>query len=80
VLARIVRGHAPGRGDLPRALQPLPRDGERSRPGAGARRHRLTGFVVDDAHVWARPVGVTIARDGALLVTEDGNGTIWRVS
>ncbi len=40
----------------------------------------LTGFVVDDDHVWARPVGVAVAHDGALLVSEDGNGTIWRVS
>jgi len=40
----------------------------------------LTGFVVDNTSVWGRPVGVTVARDGALLVTEDGNSTIWRVS
>ncbi|HTJ94884.1 MAG TPA: PQQ-dependent sugar dehydrogenase [Pararobbsia sp.] len=40
----------------------------------------LTGFVVDDRSVWGRPVGVAIAHDGALLVSEDGNGTIWRVA
>lgn len=40
----------------------------------------LTGFVVDDRSVWGRPVGVTVAHDGALLVTEDGNGTVWRVA
>ncbi len=40
----------------------------------------LTGFVVDDRSVWGRPVGVAVAHDGALLVTEDGNGTIWRIS
>ena len=40
----------------------------------------MTGFVVNDAAVWARPVGIAVARDGALLVSEDGNGTIWRVS
>jgi glucose/arabinose dehydrogenase len=40
----------------------------------------LTGFVIDDGHVWGRPVGVTVARDGALLVTDDANNTIWRVS
>ncbi len=40
----------------------------------------LTGFVVDDHQVWGRPVGVTVAHDGALLVTEDGNGTMWRIS
>ncbi len=40
----------------------------------------LTGFVVNDRQVWARPVGVTVAGDGSLLVGEDGNGTIWRIS
>ncbi len=40
----------------------------------------LTGFVVSDAAVWGRPVGVAVAHDGALLVTEDGNGTMWRVA
>ena len=40
----------------------------------------LTGFVVNDGHVWGRPVGVTVARDGALLVTEDANDTLWRIS
>jgi len=40
----------------------------------------MTGFVVNDSDVWGRPVGVTVARDGALLVSEDGNGTIWRIT
>jgi hypothetical protein len=40
----------------------------------------LTGFVVDNSNVWGRPVGVAVAHDGALLMTEDGNGTIWRIS
>ena len=42
----------------------------------------LTGFVVPDHEdqVWGRPVGVTVAADGALLVTEDGDNTIWRIS
>jgi glucose/arabinose dehydrogenase len=40
----------------------------------------VTGFVINDSEVWGRPVGVTVARDGALLISEDGNGTIWRVS
>ena len=40
----------------------------------------LTGFVIDDSTVWGRPVGVAVARDGSLLVSEDGNGTLWRVS
>ncbi len=40
----------------------------------------VTGFVVNDREVWGRPVGVTVARDGSLLISEDANGTIWRVS
>lgn len=40
----------------------------------------LTGFVASDDSVWGRPVGVAVAHDGALLVTDDGTGTVWRVS
>lgn len=40
----------------------------------------LTGFVMPDGSVWGRPVGVTVAPDGSLLVTDDGSGSIWRVS
>jgi glucose/arabinose dehydrogenase len=40
----------------------------------------LTGFVVDNGHVWGRPVGVTVAPDGSLLVTDDGSNSIWRVT
>jgi len=39
-----------------------------------------TGFVIDDAEVWGRPVGIAVANDGALLVSEDASGTIWRVA
>ncbi|HWB60033.1 MAG TPA: PQQ-dependent sugar dehydrogenase [Chthoniobacteraceae bacterium] len=40
----------------------------------------LTGFVVNETEVWGRPVGVAVARDGALLVSDDGSGTVWRVA
>lgn len=40
----------------------------------------MTGFVLDAETVWGRPVGVAVAKDGALLVSEDGSGTIWRVA
>jgi glucose/arabinose dehydrogenase len=40
----------------------------------------LTGFVVDDHSVWGRPVGVTVAHDGALLISDDGGNAIWRVA
>jgi len=39
----------------------------------------VTGFVVDNGHVWGRPVGVTEAHDGSLLVADDGSNSIWRI-
>ena len=27
-----------------------------------------------------RPVGVAVAKDGSLIVSEDGNGTLWQVT
>jgi len=40
----------------------------------------LTGFVLATGQVWGRPVGVTTALDGSLLVTDDGSNSIWRIS
>ena len=40
----------------------------------------VTGFVTPEGNVWGRPVGITVAKDGSLLFSEDGNNTIWRVS
>ena len=40
----------------------------------------LTGFVTPEGNVWGRPVGVTVAKDGALLVSDDTGDCIWRVS
>jgi len=40
----------------------------------------VTGFVINDSEVWGRPVGVAVAHDGALLISEDSSGTIWRIS
>jgi glucose/arabinose dehydrogenase len=40
----------------------------------------LTGFVADDESVWGRPVDVAVTKDGALLVTDDEGGAIWRVT
>ncbi len=40
----------------------------------------MTGFVGRSGEVRGRPVGVTAAADGALLVTDDGSGTVWRVA
>ena len=40
----------------------------------------MTGLVADADDVWGRAVGVTVTPDGALLVSDDAGGTIWRVS
>jgi glucose/arabinose dehydrogenase len=39
-----------------------------------------TGFVIDDRELWGRPVGVAADNDGALLLSEDAGGTIWRIT
>jgi glucose/arabinose dehydrogenase len=39
----------------------------------------VTGFVVDDDHVWGRPVGLAQAPDGSLLISDDASNSIWRV-
>jgi glucose/arabinose dehydrogenase len=45
----------------------------------GAAEDVLTGFLVgDEAH--GRPVGVAVAKDGALLVADDVGNVIWRVT
>ena len=40
----------------------------------------MTGFFVDNDSVWGRPAGVVVTRDGALLVSDDANGTIFKVT
>jgi glucose/arabinose dehydrogenase len=42
----------------------------------------LMGWVPDEtgANVWGRPVGVTMIRDGSLLVVDDGGKKVWRVT
>lgn len=51
------------------------------RPG-GYYEDFLSGWVGDENSrtVWGRPVGLLVLKDGSLLVSEDGNNTIWRVS
>jgi len=46
----------------------------------------VTGFLASDGSngssidQWGRPVGVTVARDGSLLVSDDTGNRIWRIS
>ena len=39
-----------------------------------------TGANGTPIETWGRPVGVTVARDGSLLVSDDGSNRIWRIS
>ena len=47
---------------------------------SGPPRDFLTGFLAGDGTAYGRPVGVTLAPDGSLLVTDDAANRIWRVS
>ena len=40
----------------------------------------LTGFVTPSGDVWGRPVGVAVAPDGSLFVSDDGTRSIWHVT
>ena len=46
----------------------------------GAYEDFLVGFVTEAGDVWGRPVSVAVAKDGALMVTDDSSGTVWRVA
>jgi glucose/arabinose dehydrogenase len=52
---------------------------ERGKP-SGQPLDILTGFLSSEGKAMGRPVGVEIARDGALLVADDVGNIIWRVS
>lgn len=56
----------------------LPRHG--TARASGEYQDFLTGFVLPSGQAWGRPVGVTTAGDGSLLVSDDGGNVIWRVS
>ena len=40
----------------------------------------MTGLVLSDDEVYGRPVGVAVAADGSILVTDDASGTVWRIA
>ena len=39
----------------------------------------LTGFTTLEGQVWGRPVGVAVAKDGSLFVSDDASKSIWRI-
>jgi glucose/arabinose dehydrogenase len=40
----------------------------------------MTGFLMDNDTTWGRPAGIAVTKDGALLVSDDANGNIFRVT
>lgn len=53
---------------------------DKGRP-TGSYEDFLTGFLTDPSGptTWGRPVGLLVMPDGSLLITEEANGTIYRV-
>ena len=54
---------------------------QQGRPASGPQDF-MTGWMLgeDKREVWGRPVGFLQMRDGSLLVSEEGNGTLYHVS
>ncbi|WP_238013038.1 gluconolaconase [Dactylosporangium sp. AC04546] len=46
----------------------------------GAATDLVTGFVGPDGRWWGRPVDAAADRDGSLLVSDDGSGTVYRLT
>ncbi len=40
----------------------------------------MIGLVASDDAIYGRPVAVVTAQDGALLLTDEVEGIIWRIS
>jgi glucose/arabinose dehydrogenase len=49
---------------------------------AGPMEDVVTGFIADESkfEAYGRPVGVTVASDGSLLVADDSGNKVWRVT
>jgi glucose/arabinose dehydrogenase len=49
---------------------------------AGPAEDFLTGFMLgpDEKDVYGRPTGVTVLKDGSMLVSEDGGNSIWHIA
>jgi len=40
----------------------------------------LVGFISGNGDAWARPVGLVVAADGSLLMSDDGANLVYRIS
>ena len=46
----------------------------------GAYEDFMTGMITDDGSAWGRPVGAAVAKDGSLLISDDGANVIYRIA
>lgn len=76
VLVSLAAVHAQEERTGYKVIRILMEDGEPT----GVHEDFMTGFVLDDDRVRGRPAGIAVARDGSLLVSDDANGTIFRVA
>jgi len=40
----------------------------------------LTGFINEEGDAWGRPVAIAVAKDGSLLLADDGANVVYRIS
>ncbi len=40
----------------------------------------MTGMITDSGDAWGRPVGAAVAKDGSLLISDDGANLIYRIA
>ena len=40
----------------------------------------MVGMITEDSNAWGRPVGATVAKDGSLLISDDGTNVVYRIS
>ncbi|MBF8269629.1 MAG: sorbosone dehydrogenase [Gammaproteobacteria bacterium] len=46
----------------------------------GAYEDFMVGMITEDGNAWGRPVGATVAKDGSLLISDDGTNLIYRIA
>ncbi len=47
---------------------------------AGAPQDVVTGWLTSGGSVWGRPVGLLVASDGSLLISDEREGVVYRLS
>ena len=70
-------------GDQPEAIEQLLQgldEGKKRLTLLGVTGSGKTFTMANVIERWGRPVGVTVAPDGSLLVSDDGGNRIWKIS